>query len=1140
MKKMEKMKKILRGRWVVGLAMIAMVGRARAQDMAELEVDHALTLDFPTPHTDWAQPYAKGPVRVLFFTNGRGTAPRECVEIMQRFDIEAKAVFWTRIIDSTKEQWHGAEIGEQRMLALLSEPWDCFVFMGMDLTRLGAEAQYKVLKPVSRGAGIVFVGAKDGRVLKERNRIAELPPFLATGPVGDAYRILEGRALALPGQPTIPYAEGWSVRYDYWAERLGRAILWAAGNEPDGNLRLRPSRSVFARGEPAHLQADLTGTRAATGLKLEVRLRKPGGPTVEFPGQAIVPGTPISIPIPLLPAGSYYADAWVRGPRGIETWTHTTFTVTSERGVEAVVLEAPSGEVGGSLAGRVRLTGDPIPGEVLRIRCLDRRRRVLMQRDVSPDSTAEAFEFPVEAWLPMLVTVEARILANGREVASRYEYFRVTKRNRGQFNFLMWDTPRGTLAPYAEQSLAEHSVTLQLGHGNPNLICAAFDVAWVPYTTRIMAKLTPDGIMQPFCWNDAEAVRKHVADKAKAYADTRRHGAFVWSLGDEVDTKGACLSPYCAEAYRGYLKQQYNTLKALNESWGTSFTRWAQVGLADPADNNEAGSLRGGNYPRWFDRQAFKSWNFVQFCRKFREAYEAIDPEAKVGFEGAGRFDKGDDIDLIVRNNTFWSPYPGTADEVIRSIAPRQFPRANWMGYTKDAGSLLVKYWRMVTRGMDAVWWWRWDALGRFHGWLAPDLRPFPAVKEILADTQVVRDGLGDLLLRSTMQHDRVAVLYSFPSSLAQRLENGPTYGGYEEAHRGTHEAVRELGLQFRYVTARMLRQGEFKPGEYGLLLLPRAEALSDAAAERIRSFVENGGVVVADVRPGVFDHHLKLRERGVLDDLFGIQRPNGLPAAETTKDDAFQGNPVRVDPGVETAGGSAELRVAGRPVFIAKRTGKGLAVLLNLPFGSYPKLGIPGTDERHAARLGAWFEAADIRRRIDVRSRSGARERNVEVTRWKNGDIEFVSLFRQAGVASEAVVVLPERAVAYDLRRRKALGRRRRIKTSITPGRAVFFALLPARSPKVELEMVAGQVSRGEVANLALRVPNARGLHAFRVRVTASKKLMKWQSRNVIVGEEPMVIDLPIAFNDPEGVYSVTATDLFSGNVARAKLSVR
>ena len=79
------------------------------------------------------------------------------------------------------------------------------------------------------------------------------------------------------------------------------------------------------------------------------------------------------------------------------------------------------------------------------------------------------------------------------------------------------------------------------------------------------------------------------------------------------------------------------------------------------------------------------------------EAFEAIDPQAKTGFEGAGSIANGDDLDLIVRNVNFWSPYPGTADEVLRSIAPREMPRANWMGYTKDATSLLKEYWRMVT-----------------------------------------------------------------------------------------------------------------------------------------------------------------------------------------------------------------------------------------------------------------------------------------------------------------------------------------------------------------------------------------------------------------------------------------------------------
>lgn len=185
-------------------------------------------------------------------------------------------------------------------------------------------------------------------------------------------------------------------------------------------------------------------------------------------------------------------------------------------------------------------------------------------------------------------------------------------------------------------------------------------------------------------------------------------------------------------------------------------------------------------------------------------------------------------VDQIVRNFSFWSPYPGTTDEVIRSIAPREFPRSNWMGYTKDADSLLQKYWRMVTRGRDSVWWWRWECIGRFHGWLAPDLRPYPAVKEILEDTRVVREGLGDLLLQSRMRDDGIAILYSYPSTFAHKLDEGAGFGEYEKAHVAWHKAIRDLGLQFSYVTDRMLRLGEFDGKRFRVLVLPRAEAIGE------------------------------------------------------------------------------------------------------------------------------------------------------------------------------------------------------------------------------------------------------------------------------------------------------------------------
>ena len=139
------------------------IDRLPAQDQAELELDHNVKSTFVTPHTAWAKPYVSGTTRVLFFVDGRGTNPREVVELKQRFDLDPQMVFWTRIIDSTQEQWHGADLGIHRMARLLEEHWDAFVFLDVPLERVPVEQQYTLLKAVTSGAGLVLIGFDDKR-----------------------------------------------------------------------------------------------------------------------------------------------------------------------------------------------------------------------------------------------------------------------------------------------------------------------------------------------------------------------------------------------------------------------------------------------------------------------------------------------------------------------------------------------------------------------------------------------------------------------------------------------------------------------------------------------------------------------------------------------------------------------------------------------------------------------------------------------------------------------------------------------------------------------------------------------------------------------------------------------------------------
>jgi len=1140
-------------------------------DRDELEVDHGLTLEVVTPHTDWAQPYARGKTRVLFFTlgvtdyGGTRSAPRECVELMQRFDVEAEAVFWTPVWQRP-DVLHGSTIGLKRMNDLLKKKWDCFVFFHKTPKDLPAEEQYLLIKQVADGAGLVLVGANDERMLKEKLRIANTPPFLASNPVGDAYRIGQGRGVRMPNPPVLDYHEGWETEYDYLVERLGRAILWAAGKEPRVQVKLVAAKPAFLCSEPKRVTARLSGSPVGGKFRIQLTVRRPADQPLVFPEKEIQPGVALDFMLPeVFPADEYHADAKIVSSAGVETWATIPLKVTTGRAVAEVSLIQDWGEIGDRIKGSITLKGSPVPAETVRVRLLDRRRRELARKDCSPAETVP-FDFEVASWMPGLVTVEAQVLQNGTEVSRAYRYFTVTRRNRGQFNFLMWGCGQGTLAPYVHEALARSGVTVYIGQGfmdsyswiaNPPKTVpeiprhfSAYNMALIPYSFHVNENKSPEGIKQPYCWNDEEAVKKHAATMAHYNMVNRKIGVFAYSLGDENRTRQCCLSPHCARAYRNYLKESYGDLAALNASWGTTFTNWSEVGISNPTDNEESTSFGAGNFPRWFDRQAFKSYNYVMYCKNLGKGFESIDLQAKVGFEGAGTFGQGDDLDLIVRTLGFWLPYPFTGDEVIPSLPSRSHMAGygNWMGYQKDADSLLRHYWRMITRGADMVGWWMYDGIGDWHGWLAPDLRPFPAVKDILEDTRFIREGVGDVLIRSQLQDDGVNLLYSFPSTFANRLHGGDAYGGYESCHIKMQKLIRDMGLQYRYVTDRMLRLGEFDPARCRVLVLTRADALGTKEVDVIRRFVEAGGTVIADVRTGMYDNHCKPRQQGILDDLFGIRRegknqPKKVALTLPGKD----GRPIAfgsvlADPSVRTSSSTAVVRasVDGIPLLVQKPAGKGAAILLNFSSFSLPDLGVEGVPAGMGAILETIFADAGIKPAIGVAAPRGQRARGIETTRWKDGDVEILSLYQAYGKKRSITVSLKTPRAVYDLRCGKFLGMVQDFPTAIVPGRAAFFALCPATTARPNLAMEKPAVQRGTLAKGVASVPGAGGLHGLRVRVFTGGKELDWFQKTLVANGTGTTFELPLAFNDPAGTWKIRAIDVLTGLAAETALSVK
>ncbi|MFZ1640556.1 MAG: Rpn family recombination-promoting nuclease/putative transposase [Candidatus Contendobacter sp.] len=353
------------------------------------------------------------------------------------------------------------------------------------------------------------------------------------------FALKQGRAARLPAAPVTEYRFGWEIPYDHWQERLGRTVLWAAGKLPAQPLPLRREPAAGVGSDAgSHPDSRLVVTLPADAPIAQVRIRER-----RDDGLVVRDWIPYSPPWPRrggaerrgglspaldlapelfgpaaagLPAGRYVDEVIASDAAGrVVAWATLPFVVASPQRVE-LDLSRTWGEIGDALAGRVSVAGRTLEQGRVSVELRDRRGRILA---ATPGTKANAggapFSFAIPEWFPMLVQVRAVLRDDTGEVADAVAYFNVTQRHRDRFNLLSWDVPRGPTAAWAHEALAGLGVTLELGNfmGNPPPVMAAYDMAVVPYTTRIRAE--KEAFLDP-------QLTQHPADWL--YAVTRRGG----------------------------------------------------------------------------------------------------------------------------------------------------------------------------------------------------------------------------------------------------------------------------------------------------------------------------------------------------------------------------------------------------------------------------------------------------------------------------------------------------------------------------------------------------------------------------------------------------------------------------------------
>jgi len=1226
------------------LALLAIAMPASAQDWLAQEYTVA-DGGLGTPTTPWGGPkYAKGRTSVLLFVVEpvNNMDCRQPMELARAFDFEVQYVHI---------QDHQRIVDNDRARQLLdSRRWDAIVFWcrydwDCVYAWLADDVKFRVLQQVGDGTGLVITDGAPKEVLRPDRKI-ETPLRTLVGGLAltgrfarddehwktrynnkkptaetafrkdffETFRVGKGRAVAYKAKFTfgdhysklhfaLPFTWDYRIDPDYGLAELGRAILWAAGKEPDVEFAAEPPVPwSVAWGQSQNEKA--TWTLAVAGpkrtLTLRCRLR-------DLTGRVVAEDTkecrdaegevPYTFALPALGAGRYYLDIFVDSPRGREAYAYSTVHVPAPAEVSLEGLP-DAVEDGEPVKGSVALGGEVPPNAKVELRFVDNSDRVLAA-ETKPAAKRAAFSFPTTRACSLQMRIQADVVANGISAGSAEKSANLLRRGQDRFSVVLWGTADGVWAHYGRRMLHRTGVThiMAWGGEDAGLGTVPFSMAWGfegevdgHKFAGFDAKIDPKShVMLPCCWNDEPNADKYVGFATKVFQDGQKHPVLVYNMRDEGPVSGCCLHPACLKAYRGWLKEQYkDSLDGLNREWGSQYKTWDEVSVEKEDDVREEEARKLGHYARWSDRQHFASVNFSRgILARQPRLFRQYDPKLRTGFEGSGDF--GMDFDEIIANTGFWCPYDGLPTEMLRSLRPPGYLYSYWIGYQLEAPVLIGHAWRMVFSGAPSLWWWMCKGRGVFHGWLAPNMAPYPENQKFLDEVVLpLRRGLGDLLMGLEQQHDGIALYYSVAAANAGELGESAEYNSVVGSHANFVRLIEDCGYQWVYVTKPRLLAGDLGGATAGLssragtpgagstvgqadrgtgiklLVLPFHQALGEDEIAVLRKFVEDGGTLLADLRPGVFSGRCRPVEHSGAEALFGIERTGKGKAVSTEGQIAtpLDGKAIpivirnnRSDAQIAPKTAKAAGTLAGAPIFLVNPLGKGRAILLNFHVTQY-------NGEREMAKGKAardFFRplaaAIGLQPRLQL-SAKGEEARppkggtpNEELLRtrtvtWTKGGVTIHGLLRDGGEAGPATARLPRPMHLFHLRS----GPKGQTNTATLPElRAGYGELIAAYPYDPGQPVVAPSkptAKPGETVEFRLTMAGVpaeeQGPFSYHVvLLDPSGREVEWLPWSVLGPGGRVALPIQFAYNDPPGTWTLRVREITTGRTAEGTVTL-
>lgn len=692
---------------------------------------------------------------------------------------------------------------------------------------------------------------------------------------------------------------------------------------------------------------------------------------------------------------------------------------------------------------------------------------------------------------------------------------------------------------------------------------------------------------------------KELTDITRATARNKaRYNMDYYFVGDEgsltsygdpydFDWSGGALADF-----RAWLKTQYITLDALNRAWRTSFPDWNAV---VPFTTEEA--QRAKNFAPWADHRTFMEMTFARTYQTVRDAVTEVDSGAHIavsGTQATNAYNGADWSRLDTVIDDFLSYDGGNQWDIHRSFAKQNSMIGFWTGYGSRGTAVQNAIWTAAIHNVlhPNVFW--------MYSFLDPDMGHSQSARDMGAAFRALRyEGIGKLLMESARLSDGIAIHYSMPSIHGATILGYHQRGGDDDDEEnakanakrplnfpnnrdGWVKTIKDLGLQFDFVSSAQVERDGLLTGKYKVLILPLSLSLSTAEIKAINSFMENGGTVIADAGAGMMDEHCAWREDGAVNDLFGItvakssreralDNSNNGESATTQANASAQGWQLNAaelggiapaETYIRAGAGTSLLRFGATDAVIATKHGRGWAIYLNTIFDKYGAARKERTGgANYRALINAILNRVGVRPVTEISSTDGHRLTQAQVARYHFADgaeilavvkdnvsvegvvgQDGVRVFNDAGLGriarQEITIKLPRKVFVTDIRTGQDLGRTDVVKTSIVIGDAVLLGLTETK-PALTLRGTAA-AARGEHPSLTIASPTpARRL--IRCHVFAPDgRMLPIYARNILLTQTTGAFVLPTALNDRSGKYKVRVTDVMTGATAEKEINLR